>query len=171
MVDAAVRQSNGGGMVPCRRLADRVLVGELRNGEAAALGRLYDRYAPLVFTLAHDGRSRTPEAITEDVFVDLWHMGTRALLPLPILPVLLDLTRQRVLPAGGTLPTLAGFRQFPAFVFDVMVLSRLGQLDLTEIATALDVDRREVCSAVGAGLSRLRSAAPAGVAMSLHDGA
>ncbi len=53
---------------------DRRMRQRLADGEAAALGELYDRYASLVHGLAHRvlGEERAADAATRDVFVHLW---------------------------------------------------------------------------------------------------
>ncbi|GHH68935.1 RNA polymerase sigma factor [Streptomyces sulfonofaciens] len=53
---------------------DRAMHLRLARGEAAALGELYDRYAPLVHGLAHRvlAEDAAADAITREVFARLW---------------------------------------------------------------------------------------------------
>jgi len=54
--------------------SDRELVRQLRAGDTHALATLYDRYAPLVYTLALKMLQNAPEAedLTQEVFVNFW---------------------------------------------------------------------------------------------------
>ncbi|MBP3077938.1 RNA polymerase sigma factor [Streptomyces albidoflavus] len=53
---------------------DRLMRDRLLDGEAAALGELYDRYAPLVHSLAHRvlEDERAADRVTRDVFTHAW---------------------------------------------------------------------------------------------------
>jgi DNA-directed RNA polymerase specialized sigma24 family protein len=146
------------------------LIARLAQGDVAALSELYDRYAPLVFTLACGERPRQAEAITEDVFVDLWHISANAAPSFSIPSVLIDLTAQHLSAreawpqqmtdhsaAPPVLQALASFAELPPAVFDVMVLARLGQLGVREIAIALALDQGVVVQRLATGFARLRA--------------
>jgi RNA polymerase sigma-70 factor, ECF subfamily len=53
---------------------DRKMQQRLARGEAAALGELYDRFASLVYSLAHRvlGDERAADRVTRDVFAHVW---------------------------------------------------------------------------------------------------
>ncbi|MFF9277794.1 sigma-70 family RNA polymerase sigma factor [Streptomyces griseosporeus] len=53
---------------------DRKMQQRLARGEAAALGELYDRFASLVYSLAHRvlGDDRAADGITREVFAHVW---------------------------------------------------------------------------------------------------
>lgn len=53
---------------------DRKMQQRLARGEAAALGELYDRFASLVYSLAHRvlGDERAADATTREVFAHVW---------------------------------------------------------------------------------------------------
>ncbi len=160
------------GPVAARLQSDRHLVAELRQGDRGAFGDLYDRYAPLVYTLACGSHPDDAEAITEGVFVDLWRTAPKAPQSRSLLALLIDLTAQHIVSgtpqqkgtvgsptARSMLPPLAPFADLPPFVFDVLVLAHLGQLPVQEIAIALDADRAAVVRAMAAGLASLRGTA------------
>jgi RNA polymerase sigma-70 factor (ECF subfamily) len=53
--------------------SDEALMGALAGGQDAALGPLYGRYAPLVFSLATQSVGRTvAEEIVQEVFLAVW---------------------------------------------------------------------------------------------------
>ena len=149
--------------------SDHHLLAALQRRESAALSQLYDRYAPLVYTLARSSDFATAEAVTEGVFVDLWRSG---LPPTPsgsLLATLIDLAStkvQRVVEEGqsaaapGTtaaqFPALEPFLSLPPFVFEVMVLTYLGQLRVPDIAVALDVDQATILYNLATGLRLLK---------------
>ncbi len=56
------------------RRRDRRMQQRLAHGEAAALGELYDRFAPLVHSLAHRvlGDEAGADRITREVFAHIW---------------------------------------------------------------------------------------------------
>ncbi len=55
-------------------VSDRALVDRLRAGDTDALATLYDRYAPMVYTLALKMLANATEAedLTQEVFVNFW---------------------------------------------------------------------------------------------------
>ncbi|MGF1571031.1 MAG: sigma-70 family RNA polymerase sigma factor [Nodosilinea sp.] len=55
-------------------VSDRDLVNQLRAGQTKALAALYDRYAPMVYTLALKMLANPAEAedLTQEVFVSFW---------------------------------------------------------------------------------------------------
>ncbi|MEA5448875.1 sigma-70 family RNA polymerase sigma factor [Leptolyngbya sp. CCNP1308] len=55
-------------------VSDRDLVARLWDGDTAALATLYDRYSPMVYTLALKMLSNRAEAedLTQEVFVNFW---------------------------------------------------------------------------------------------------
>lgn len=148
--------------------SDQQLLARLRRGEAEALGNLYDRYGRLVFRLACTSQPAQAEAITEDVFGQLWTLGGKSALSAPLLGTLLNLTAQTVTryqTADGhsasalwgqpVLPALAPFAQLPVFVFDVLVLTTLGRLPADEVAIILQADRALVHEGLASGLAAL----------------
>ena len=154
------------------RHSDRSLIAGLSRHDPAALSELYDRYAPLVFTLACGHRPGAAEAIMEQVFVELWRAAAKATPSMPLPRLLIDLTAQQLVPhparhsrspesstGRAVLPGLAPFTDLPPVVFDVVVLASLGQLHVREIAVALDLDQGAVLQSLSAGLARLRSPA------------
>lgn len=56
------------------RASDTTLMEQMGTGDEQALEALYDRHAPMVFSVAHAilGRSQDAEEVTEDVFVQIW---------------------------------------------------------------------------------------------------
>ncbi len=144
-------------------IPDRHLVDGLRRGNSMALGRLYDRYAPLVFTLAYNSHPDAAEAITEEVFVELWQAGMLSTLRLPVLPALISLTVEQLAATGASsrrLPALAPFAHLAPPAFDILVLTLLGQLCLEEIAVALEMDGAAITQVLASGLADLRLPAP-----------
>ena len=171
------------GPVPARLQSDRHLVAGLRQGDRGAFGELYDRYAPLVYTLACGSRPNEAEAIMERVFVDLWRTGPKASPFRSLLALLIDLTAQHIVsgaprqkrtlgssPARSVLPPLAPFADLPPFVFDVLVLAHLGQLPVQEIAAALDAEQAAVVRGLAAGLATLRGTADRQHAQEITNG-
>jgi RNA polymerase sigma-70 factor (ECF subfamily) len=57
--------------------ADQELIGLIVQRDQAALGRLYDRYKRLVFSLVYAvvGQQEAAEEITLDVFITIWEKG------------------------------------------------------------------------------------------------
>ena len=162
----ATRQIEGEAGAPA---SDCLLLAELRQGQPAALGRLYDRYSTLVFTLACHSLPAEAEAITEEVFADLWRGRQSGAAAPPVLPTLIRLTGERVgrherrgrrkrWPAPEVPAVLAPFAGLAHLPFDVVVLAAVGQLSTAEIAVALDVDRDAVSSALTAAFASLRAA-------------
>jgi DNA-directed RNA polymerase specialized sigma24 family protein len=152
------------------KLSDRQLVYQLGSGNPAALAALYDRYAPLVFTLAHHADPLAAEAITEEVFVAVWHAGRRRSLALPLLEPLIDLTAARItrrrLKQGHTavsaheqplLATLAPFAALCPPLFDIAVLSFLGQLKVAELAVALEMEPQVIAMHLTAAFLEMRT--------------
>jgi RNA polymerase sigma-70 factor (ECF subfamily) len=61
-----------------RQLADQhdaALLGRMADGDRAALGELYDRFAPTMLALAYRmlGAQREAEDLVHDVFLEIWH--------------------------------------------------------------------------------------------------
>ena len=150
------------------RVSDRLLLADLQRGRPAALSRLYDRYSTLVFTLACHSLPAEAEAITEEVFADLWRGRQSGAAAPPVLPTLIRLTGERVgrherrggrkLWPGPEVPAvLAPFAGLAPLPFDVVVLAAVGQLSTAEIAIALDVERDAVSRALTAAFAALRS--------------
>lgn len=56
---------------------DQELIDRLRAGQTAALGKLYDRYSGLVYTLALKILTHPQDAedVTQEVFLSLWRRG------------------------------------------------------------------------------------------------
>ena len=148
-------------------LPDRLLIDRLGRRDEGALGRLYDRYAPLVFTLARDTDPETAEVVTEQVFVSLWREAGGDHLA-PSLPRRLIERTAEMLPAAAPahgpvnadaqLPALAPFVGLPPFVFDVAVMVYVGQLDVDAIAAAWEIDRAVVRAGLAAAQPHLRTA-------------
>ena len=146
--------------------SDATLLAGIRRREQRSLAALYDRYAPLVYTLARSADTETAETITERVFFELWSSREMAARPGSLLHTLIHLTQsvahgdgmsarrhdQRVEP---TLKVLTPFEGLAPDVYEVMVLTHVGQLDVHELATALDIDKSRVRKALATGMQML----------------
>lgn len=156
-----------------RSWSDRDLLAKIHKRDPDALGCLYDRYGCLVYRLACSTDPAAAEAITINVFHELWLAGRAVCLPDPLLPTLLRLTaataaRTQTTEGQATytcfgrplLPALAPLTQLSGVVFDVLVLSCLGGLAVDEIATALRMDRVAVRQGLSAGLATIRGVPP-----------
>ena len=152
-----------------RAASDRDLCARLKRHETAALGCLYDRYAPFVFRLLCDAAPDAAELLLENVFVELWHRGA-TMGHTNLLPTLLHLTAEAVTQhqavRGQTsgvvwgrplLPALAPFSRLPDFVFDVLVLTCLGRLTCSELAVALECDTSVIRRSLSTGLATVRA--------------
>lgn len=148
--------------------SDRQLSIGLQQLDATALSRLYDRYALLVFTLLCDAVSEAAESLLEDVFVEVWRKGAASSTS-NVLPMLLQLTAEAVVRHRGTqasprnsiwgrppLPALTPFTDLPDFVFDVLVMTYLGQLTVSELAVALERDEAAILEALSEGMAFVR---------------
>jgi hypothetical protein len=161
--------ANGTSASPSARLSDRELLARVRKRQPAALGTLYDRYAPLVYTIANQAEPDYAEVITEQVFVNLWQAGTSRVLPTPLLDTVLYLTSSVItrhrMAQGSTLeptsPLMAALASFAGLehpAFDVAVMSIIGQLKVAEVAVALEQDPVAVKNLLSGAISRLRAA-------------
>ena len=142
--------------------SDAALIAGIRRQEQRALGILFDRYAPLVFTLAQGACPDSAEAITEGVFYELWASRGGVMRAGSLLHTLIDLTELAVGQDGARSPTklLAPFEGLSPLVYDVMVLTYVGQVDIQELSAALDVDKVRVREALVAGIRVLRRSRP-----------
>ncbi len=150
--------------------SDRDLCTRLARRDTAALGCLYDRYAPFVFTVLCDATPEAAEALLENVFVELWSRGAVALRT-NLVPMLLQLTAEAVVhhrgaPAeqtsgtswgGPLLPAVAPFSMLPDGVFDVLVLTCLGGLTCAELAIAFECERSVIYQRLSTGVATLRA--------------
>ncbi len=128
-----------------RALSDNQLFAQLARHDLAALDSIYDRYAPLLYTILCDV-THSPDTALEDVFVLLWERMPQSSGG-SLFARLLALTAEIVLKQGEVrqlagrnlplLPKLAPYTQLPNEVFDVLVLAYVGRLRVSEIATAL----------------------------------
>lgn len=152
-------------------VSDRQLGVRIHQRETAALGLVYDRYAPLVFTLLCHGNSAVAESLLEDVFVALWHHGSTMIIT-DLVSTLLRLTAEALTPRTaakswmqGTawgqaeLPPLMPFRSLPPHAFDVMVLTWIGKLTINEVSVALERDAAELYRALATGFAMVRRSA------------
>src|SRR5258708_5083501 len=75
VVAFAVAKSRDSGRGPDGRELDRKEVAAIARGDQAALGRVYDRYHKLVFSLAVRvlNDQAVAEEVSQDVFLRLWH--------------------------------------------------------------------------------------------------
>lgn len=147
--------------------SDQLLCDWINHDEAAALGVVYDRYAPLVFTLLSQAQPYAAASLLEEVFIALWRRGRTAPVN-ALLPLLLQLTADAVasnqLREGHAADTqapllpLAPFQDLPPHIFTVMVLACLGKLPISELSIALACDQRVVQQALATGLALVRVA-------------
>ena len=146
--------------------SDATLLAGIRRREQRSLAALYDRYAPLVYTLARSADPDTAETLTERVFFELWSSRGMAARPGSLLHTLIHLTqvvarRHGMTPRGASqgaetmLKVLAPFEGLDPDVYEVMVLTYVGQLDVHELATALDIDKSRVRKALATGMQML----------------
>ena len=145
--------------------SDATLLAGVRRREQRALAKLYDRYAPLVYTLARSVHPETAETITERVFYELWSSRGTATQSGSLLHTLIRLTQQAarghsISPRPGrgiepSLKVLAPFEGMAPDVYEVMVLTYVGQLDVHELATALNIDKARVREALATGIRML----------------
>ena len=156
---------------------DRVLLAAIREGDTSALGQLYDRYGPALYTLARHRHLSSADLIVEQVFIDLWNAGQRTLLPVPIVPMLLDLAA-RSLSGTAISPVLfkrEGAPQDPLallthiggsdpLVCAVLVLVRLGRLNIAESVAALEAEPAVIRHALALGLKLLGQHQPVATA-------
>lgn len=147
--------------------SDVALLAGVRRHEQAALAMLYDRYAPLVFTLARSACPDTAETITEEVFYRFWSsrgaLTRRGLL----IHTFIDLTEQAIREdsaaprpncrAKSSLAVLVPFEELPPVVFEILVLTYIGQIDVHEIAGALDLGMAQVREAFVSGIRTLHA--------------
>ncbi len=150
--------------------SDRDLCARVAQRDTAALGCLYDRYAPFVFTVLCDAAPDAAAALLENVFVELWSRGAVAVRT-NLVPMLLQLTAEAVIhhrgvPVGQTsgtdwggplLPAVAPFRMLPDGVFDVLVLTCLGGLTCAELAIAFECERSVIYRRLSTGVATLRA--------------
>lgn len=144
--------------------SDAALIDGVQRRDQSALGMLYDRYAALVFTLAHSMSPNAAEALTERIFYRLWSLRPAMTSPGPLLHTLIDLTEQTICSehvliqgADTRLEALRPFAGLPPGIYEMMVLAYLGQLDALEIAVALNVSPAYVRVALTSGVLMLRS--------------
>jgi DNA-directed RNA polymerase specialized sigma24 family protein len=155
---------------PTALQSDRELAWRISEGDPAALGCLYDRYACLLMTVAQHHSACSAEAMVESIFIETWTRGVSELLPLPLGAYLVELAIHYVkvnsrTPAnrGGHdddgFSFLAPFKRLDPFIRNVLILVRLGGLKVHEVAIALEVDSASVRSALASAL-RLLSVRP-----------
>ncbi len=155
--------------------SDRLLVGALLHQDTAALGKLYDRYAPLVYTLACQAIPAHAEAVLETVFGELWRRAPLAVSDESMAMTLIRLTSQVVARyradpdaaresawAVRSLPALTVFADLPPLVGEVTLLATLGQLGVDELTVALEHDRATVVRSLAHGLRFVRPVLLAG---------
>ena len=146
--------------------SDAMLLAGIRRREQRSLAALYDRYAPLVYTLARSADPETAETITERVFFELWSSRGATTQSGSLLYTLIHLTqsaahgdamsaRRYDRRAEPALKVLAPFEGLAPDVYEVMVLTHVGQLDVHELATALDIDKPRVRKTLAAGMRML----------------
>ena len=153
--------------------SDRALATGIGQGKTAALGQLYDRYGPAIYSLMRQKHPASAEPIVEQVFAAVWNMGRHGRLPLPIGPVLLDLATRSlaettvppVLPTSeaalqDALALLARIGHSDPLVCNALVLVCLGRSNLAESAMALEVEPAVVGRALTSGLALLRQLQP-----------
>lgn len=149
--------------------SDTTLISAVQRRDQSALGLLYDRYAPLVFTLAKSVAPDSAEALTERVFYRLWSSQAILTRPGPLINTLIDLTEQACRSESGLLPgssnrpgalfaVLTPFARLSPGIYELIVLAYVGQLDVIEIACALDISLAQVREALTSGLMLVRSA-------------
>lgn len=163
--------------------SDRALLAAISRGATSALGQLYDRYGPAIYGLARQRDPATAERIVEQVFFDLWKLGQRRLLPVPLAPMLIDFAaramadspgRPLLSPHAGTtqdaLALLAQLGRSDAVACNTLVLVRLGRVGIAVSAVALEMEPAEVRHALTLGLELLRqlNIAPAEATLALQ---
>ena len=155
------------------RLRDDELLLLITQRDEQALGLLYDRYGPAIYSLARQKHPTCAEFIVERVFADLWNMGRHGRLPVPIMPLLLDLAARALAepPVPPVLSTsepavqdalalLAQVGHADPLVCNALVLVCLGKLNIAESAVALAVEPAVVRHALTSGLALLRQLQP-----------
>ena len=163
MRPAAVRSSDVRPSPPLP--SDRALAAAVSSGDTAAFSRLYDRYARLVFSLACASRPADAEAIIEAVFAEVWWLARRSELPLPLAPLWIELVARRITSAPASsalplgLPALLPFTALDPSTLHIFLMAYLGQLDIREIAAAVEIDQPGVKQALARGLSCFKAAA------------
>ena len=146
--------------------SDATLLAGVRRREQRSLAKLYDRYAPLVYTLARSVHPEMAETITERVFYELWSSRGAATQSGSLLHTLIHLTQVAALEdsmsrrrhergAEPPFKVLAPFEGLAPAVYEVMVLTYVGQLDVHELATALNIDKARVREALATGIRML----------------
>ena len=146
--------------------SDATLLAGVRRREQRSLAMLYDRYAPLVYTLARSVHPETAETITERVFYELWSSRGVATQSGSLLHTLINLIQQAARRHGisprrtgrgakPTLKVLAPFEGLAPDVYEVMVLTYVGQLDVHELATALGIPKAQIRESLTAGIRML----------------
>ena len=163
------------------RSRDDELLLLITQRDEQALGLLYDRYGPAIYSLARQRHLASAEPVVEQVFTDLWNMGRHARLPVPIMPLLLDLAARALAetPVPPVLPTCEAAVQDPLallaqvghadpLVCNVLVLVCLGKWNIAESAVALAVEPGVVRHALTSGLALLRHLQPVANAEASH---
>ena len=146
--------------------SDATLLAGIRRRDQRSLAMLYDRYAPLVFTLAQGADPETAETITERVFYELWSPRGAATQSGSLLHTLIHLTqdaarRHGISPrrpgrgAEPTLKVLAPFEGLAPDVYEVMVLTYVGQLDVHDLAPALGIPQARIRESLAIGIRML----------------
>lgn len=116
------RKSTLSTAAPQPGLADAALMVRIRSGEQDALAELYDRYSPLVYSVALRVLADTGEAedVLQDVFLQLWRH-----------PASFDATRGNL---GPWLAVIARHRAIDA------LRKRRPQTDLEDVVIAIDAE-------------------------------
>jgi DNA-directed RNA polymerase specialized sigma24 family protein len=134
-------------------MADRELADRLVAGDEDALADIYDRYAPVVFGLAHwlSGDRGVAEDVTQDVFVSLWKAPgefdpDRSSLRARLAVSAYHRTLEQLRPPVGREPTAP---------CQALVLAYFGALPCRSIAAELDAPEGAVKSWLRTGLREL----------------
>jgi hypothetical protein len=162
--------------------SDRTLVSRILQGDKFAFGQVYDRYAPLVWTLASHADAGAAPAVLETVFVELWRDGQSAPVPLPLGRFLVECVTQnfpmtfsntdplrRDGLSGDVVSLLRLFESLDPFVRDVFTLVRLGSLKVPEISIALEVESTVILRMLSTGLRLLSKTPQINTSMSARD--
>ena len=139
-------------------VGDLVLISAIRSGDENAMAQLYDRYSPIVYSVALRvlGDTAAAEDILQEVFMQLWRS-----------PELFDSTRGNL---GAWLAVIARNRSIDA------LRKRRPESDVTDILVSVepdlagDADRTRAMEKVRGALSKMPSAQRAALEMAYFEG-
>jgi RNA polymerase sigma-70 factor, ECF subfamily len=139
-------------------VGDLVLISAIRSGDENAMAQLYDRYSPIVYSVALRvlGDTAAAEDILQEVFMQLWRN-----------PELFDSTRGNL---GAWLAVIARNRSIDA------LRKRRPESDVTDVLVSVEpdlageADRTRAMEKVRGALSKMPSAQRAALEMAYFEG-